>query len=55
MTAWNKAGAVVSAFLLVVSLHAHGVGGEMADAANHFLASLNPEQKSKATFELNDK
>jgi len=54
MTVWNKAGAVVSAFLLVLSLHAHGVGGEMADAANHFLASLNPEQKSKATFELND-
>ena len=31
-----------------------GVGGEMADAANNFLAALTPEQHTKATYALND-
>src|SRR5205085_3463151 len=29
-------------------------GREMADAANHFQASLTPEQKAKATYEFKD-
>jgi len=33
---------------------AHLPGEEMADAANHFLVALTPEQKAKATFELKD-
>ena len=38
--------------LLARTASAHGPGGEMADAANNFLNSLNPEQKKKATYEL---
>ncbi len=55
MKAHFKAGALLAAFLLSISIRAHGVGGEMADAANNFLATLSPEQKAKATYELNDK
>src|SRR4051812_38161019 len=29
-------------------------GREMADAANHFQASLTPERKAKATYEFKD-
>jgi hypothetical protein len=49
-----RGGAVLAAMILSLSLRAHGVGGEMADAANNFLATLKPEQKAKATFELKD-
>ena len=38
--------------LLARTASAHGPGGEMADAANNLLNSLNPEQKKKATYEL---
>ena len=38
--------------LLARTASAHGPGGEMADAANNFLNSLNPDQKKKATYEL---
>ena len=31
-------------------LQAHDASVEMAAAANNFLATLNPEQKAKATF-----
>jgi Protein of unknown function (DUF3500) len=33
---------------------AHSVGSEMADAANNWLATLTPEQKATAVFELTD-
>jgi hypothetical protein len=48
---------LIVAFLcqaLSIGVHAHTVAQEMADAANHFLSALSPEQKSKATFALND-
>lgn len=36
------------------SAEAHSPAEEMAEAANHFLSALTPEQKGKATFELKD-
>src|SRR5687767_3206912 len=44
--------AVLTVILFTVSARAHGVGEELAEAANHFLATLTAEQKAKATFEL---
>lgn len=50
----------LSAIIMVIScsfafcVQAHLPGEEMADAANHFLAALTPEQNAKATFELKD-
>lgn len=40
--------------LVALSVLAHGPGGEMADAANHFLAALKPEQKTKAQLAFTD-
>lgn len=47
-------GYVLTAIALVLPnpVCAHGFAEEMADAANHFLASLDPVQKAKATFEF---
>jgi hypothetical protein len=41
-------------FFAVRVIAAPSPGREMADAANHFLASLTPEQKAKATYEFKD-
>jgi hypothetical protein len=43
---------VICALALKISLEAHGVGDEMADAAQNFLAALSDEQRGKAVFEL---
>jgi hypothetical protein len=43
---------LVCAFVLRVSLQAHGVGDEMADAAQNFMAALSDEQRGKAVFDL---
>lgn len=42
--------------LCAVSVRAHppSPAEDMADAAQHFLAALTPEQRQKATFDLND-
>jgi hypothetical protein len=40
--------------LVALSVLGHGPGGEMADAANHFLAALKPEQKTKAQLAFTD-
>lgn len=40
--------------LAAVPLAASAPAGEMAEAAHNFLASLTPEQKAKAVFELKD-
>ena len=40
------------ALALKISVQAHGVGDEMADAAKNFLAALSDEQRAKATFDL---
>jgi hypothetical protein len=40
------------AFACVFPLLAHDPVEEMAEAADHFLAALTPDQKAKATFEL---
>jgi Protein of unknown function (DUF3500) len=45
---------LVTFCLFTLSARAHSPGEEMADAANHFLAALTPEQKAKATFDLKD-
>jgi Protein of unknown function (DUF3500) len=45
---------VIASALFTFSARAHSPGEEMADAANHFLAALTPEQKAKATFDLKD-
>src|SRR5262245_31976552 len=37
---------------LKLNLSAHGVGDEMAGAAQNFLAALSDEQRAKATFDL---
>ncbi len=49
-------GAIIlaAACLFNFSARAHLAGEEMADAANHFLDALTPEQKAKATFDLKD-
>jgi Protein of unknown function (DUF3500) len=44
----------IATFLFTTSIRAHSPADEMADAANHFLAALTPEQKAKATFDLKD-
>jgi hypothetical protein len=54
MKALIRGGAVLTAIVISLSARAHGVGEEMAEAANHWLAALTPEQKAKATFELKD-
>jgi Protein of unknown function (DUF3500) len=38
--------------LFAPGARAHTAAEEMADAANHFLAALNPDQKAKAHFDL---
>jgi hypothetical protein len=43
---------VCCALVLRISLEAHGVGEEMAAAAQNFLAALSEEQRAKATFEM---
>lgn len=45
--------ACVFAFSLYPA-HAHEAGVQMAEVANVFLLSLNPEQKTKATFKFED-
>lgn len=40
--------------VLAINAWAHGHGGEMADAANHFLAALKPEQKAKVQIPFTD-
>jgi len=40
--------------LASLPLHAHDANGEMAMAANNFLAALTPEQKTQATFDFKD-
>ena len=40
--------------LACLPLRAHDANGEMAMAANNFLAALTPEQKTQATFEFKD-
>ena len=49
-------GAIILAVscLFNFSARAHLAGEEMADAANHFLDALTPEQKIKAVFDLKD-
>jgi hypothetical protein len=47
-----KGVALACALALRISLHAHGVGDEMAEAAQNFLAALSDDQKAKATFDL---
>ena len=34
--------------------HAHDAAAEMSEAANNFLVSLTPDQKTKATFKVED-
>jgi hypothetical protein len=46
--------AAVFSWMALAPARAHTAAEEMADAANHFLAALTPEQKTKATFELKD-
>src|SRR5256714_6039857 len=46
---------LILAFLCPAAATAASVAGrDMADAANNFLAALNPEQKTKATYEFKD-
>jgi hypothetical protein len=45
---------LVCAFTLSLSLRAHGLSTEMAEAAQNFLAALTDEQRAKATFDLKD-
>src|SRR5437868_5327943 len=40
--------------LTSIPLWAASPADEMADAANHFLAALTPDQKAKATYEFKD-
>lgn len=40
--------------LVPIQLRAAGPGEEMAEAANHLLQALTPEQKSKATYTFDD-
>ena len=40
--------------LACLPLRAHDANGEMAMAANNFLAALTPEQKAQATFDFKD-
>src|SRR5690349_2488707 len=47
-----KAAALAFTLACRISLQAHGVGDEMAEAAENFLASLSGEQRAKATFDL---
>jgi hypothetical protein len=46
--------AILLSSLAPSRVQAHGVGEEMAGAANAFLASLTEEQRSRATFEFKD-
>jgi hypothetical protein len=49
----KQAGTLVVVLQLVTGgALAHTAVEEMADAANHFLAALSPEQRAKATFEF---
>ena len=52
MKPWIKGVVLACVFALNVSPRAHGVGDEMAKAANNFLATLSEEQRAKATFDL---
>src|SRR2546421_12767016 len=45
---------LILAFLCPAAAPASAPGRDMADAANNFLAALNPEQKTKATYEFRD-
>ncbi len=54
MKALIRGGAALTAIFFALSSPAHGVGEEMAEAANNWLATLTPEQKAKAVFELKD-
>jgi len=51
-----RVGAIIlfTSCLFTFSARAHSPAEEMAEAANDFLAALTPEQKAKATFDLND-
>src|SRR5258706_4439351 len=42
----------LSPFFNALAAHAHTAAEEMTDAANHLLAALTPEQRAKATFDL---
>src|SRR5438445_5460318 len=45
---------LIVSFLCPAAAPASVPGRDMADAANNFLAALNPEQKTKATYEFKD-
>ncbi len=44
--------AVCLVFSQTIFVHAHTPADEMAEAAEHFLAALTPEQRAKATFDF---
>ncbi|HEV8541597.1 MAG TPA: DUF3500 domain-containing protein [Verrucomicrobiae bacterium] len=52
MKACIQGAVLISVLALRISVYAHGLGDEMAQAANNFLVTLSDEQRAKATYDL---